>query len=405
MTNTIPLDNSAQNNPDIREWKSIIAGTLLTACGLAVYMLMPLHIGAMMSKLSLTTAQAGLLSGSEYYAIGIASLFGPLWIHRFNWQKVALFAATMACVGHIATILLDNFALIVIARIFTGLFGEGILYAISFAVLAETRNPDRSFGIAIAVSSLIAAIAVWNSSLLLELFGRNSMVVALLSITITLFTVIKFTPMGSKKTPHCIPNTNTNPRYRPWIPITGLTVLTLWFVGPGGFWTFGERIADSQGISNTEISTVFALTAGLATLGPLLAAGIGERLGRIWPVVLPSIIMTLAVWAFSSNIISHAFMPSLITFSILMGVSSVYLFGLIAIIDTTGRLNVLIPAFQSIGEGTGPLIMGILVGSYGYAAVGWSYAVFTTIALLMFFPVVIRVRKTNSARNGALDTQ
>jgi DHA1 family inner membrane transport protein len=398
MKNKTLTDALTHKDQTAGEWKSIIAGTLLTTCGLAVYILMPLHLGAMMTALQLTAAQAGILSGSEYYAMGAASLFAPLWIRRFNWQKMALFSSTMACIGHIATIISTDFELIVAARIFTGLFGQGILYAISFAVLAETRNPDRSFGIAIAVATLITAFPLWNGPLLLDLFGRNSVIIVLLGITLLLLPVIKFTPTGSNKTQQNTSNTaSTTFHHKAWIPVTGLAALALWYVGPGGFWAFSERIADSQGISSSEISTVFALAVGISITGPLLAAGIGDRFGRMWPVFLSTTLMTLIVLAFSNNIINNAFMPSFILFNVLMGISCVYLFGLIAIIDTTGKLNVLTPAFQAIGEGTGPLIMGYLVGSYGYATVGWSYSAFALIALLLLFPVIFHINNSASS--------
>ena len=44
--------------------------------------------------------------------------------------------------------------------------------------------------------------------------------------------------------------------------------------------------------------------------------------------------------------------------------------------------------------------MGYLVGDYGYAAVGWTYATFSSLALLLFIPVAIRVR--NSTPEGTI---
>ena len=62
------------------EWKIIAAGALLTLSGSAIYFLVPFYVGTMMEFLALTPSQAGILSGSEYYAIAITSLLGPFWI-------------------------------------------------------------------------------------------------------------------------------------------------------------------------------------------------------------------------------------------------------------------------------------------------------------------------------------
>ena len=143
-------------------WKVIAAGSMLTLSGSAIYFLMPIYLGSMMESLSLSSTRGGILSGSEYYAIAFTSLTGPFWIHRFSWRKLAIVGIVISCIGHTATLLLDDYTLIVAARVLTGVFGEGILYSISFAVLAETRNPDRSFGIAMVVSVVVTATAIFS---------------------------------------------------------------------------------------------------------------------------------------------------------------------------------------------------------------------------------------------------
>ena len=115
------IDSLEQPRAD--EWKVVAAGALLTLSGSAIYFLIPFYLGSMMESLSLSPAQAGILSSSEYYAIAITSLLGPLWIGRFNWRKLAIFGVIVACIGHTVTMMLDSFPLIVAARIFTGLLG------------------------------------------------------------------------------------------------------------------------------------------------------------------------------------------------------------------------------------------------------------------------------------------
>jgi predicted MFS family arabinose efflux permease len=86
-----------------------------------------------------------------------------------------------------------------------------------------------------------------------------------------------------------------------------------------------------------------------------------------------------------------------IVYSTIWAFGSVYFFAFIADIDSTGKLNVLTPAFQTIGLGGGPIIMGLLVGSDNYSAISWSHALFSVLALLIFVPIAWRSAKKSPA--------
>ncbi len=372
------------------EWKVISAGAMLTLSGSAIYFLMPIYLGSMMESLSLSSTWAGVLSGGEYYAIALTSLTGPFWVNRFNWRKLVMAAIVISIIGHTVTMLLDNYAYILTARILTGLLGEGILYSISFAVLADTRNPDRNFGIAMIVTVVVTAVAIFYSSTLNDIFGRNAMVLVLLGSALMTVFILSWLPVQSEKAQK-ISRTDTTLVHAQlkWLPALGLLALAIWFIGPGGFWAFAERMAVAQDVTRSQISLGFALATGIGVIGPLVPICIGTRFGRIWPVVLPTAIMTVLVILYSGNFTASEFTLYVIFFSIFWGVGSVYLFGLIAEIDWNGRCSVLTPAFQSMGLGAGPVIIGLLVDIYGYGSVGWAYAVLTSISILLFLYVVL----------------
>ena len=384
------IASSDYQRPD--EWKVISAGAFLTLSGSAIYFLIPIYLGSMMEALSLNPVQAGILSGGEYYAIAITSLLGPLWINRFNWRKLALFGSLMACIGHVTTIMLESFPLIVAARIFTGLLGEGILYSISFAVLGDTREPARGFGIAMVVSIFVTSIVIYFSPVLFHLHEQNGIVMVLLGLTIVMVAFIAWIPGSSKKARQASSASieKGSVQYTKWIPVFGLGSLALWFVGPGGFWAFAERMANLQGISAEQVALGFSLANGIGVTGPLLAAWIGSRFGRNIPAVSATLIMVLLVWLYCGNFTSNEFTVYVILYSTIWSFGSVYFFAFIAAIDWNSKLNVLAPGFQTIGLGAGPVVLGYLVNNYSYDAVGWSHGAFSLIALVLFIPIAMR---------------
>ena len=390
------LEGGSSDNPRPVEWKIISAGALLTLSGSAILFLVPLYLGAMMESLALTPAQAGVLSGGEYYAIATTSLLGPFWIRRFNWRYLALFGVAMASIGHIGTMSFDNFELIVASRIFAGLFGEGVLYSISFSVLGETRSPDRSFGIAMAVSIVTTSIIIYFSPQLFALLDRNGLVMVLLALAIAMSAVIPWLPTGSTKAivgnvSRALSESGISRFSSQFIPISGLVALALWFIGPGGFWAFAERMANLQGVSPDRIALGFSLANSIGVIGPLAATALGSRFGRSLPASVATIAMVMIVWLYSGEFSSMEFTVYVILYSAIWSFGSVYFFAFIAAVDWNGKLNVLVPGFQTIGLGGGPLIMGYLVSGADYSAVSWSHALFSIVALIIFVPIALRV--------------
>jgi len=76
-----------------------------------------------------------------------------------RWRTAALVGAAVTVVGDALTCLAHGYLPILVLRVLTGLLGEGILYPLSFVVLGQTRDPDRSFGIALSYSvGFLAAV-------------------------------------------------------------------------------------------------------------------------------------------------------------------------------------------------------------------------------------------------------
>ena len=375
------------------EWRTIAAGTLLTLSGSAIFYIMPIYLGSMMEAFALNPKQAGILSGSEFYAIALTSLLGPLWIHRFSWRSLVLFGAIMATGGHILTMMANSYETIIVARIITGLFGEGVLYAVSFAVLASTHDPDRSFGIALMAANFITAIAAFGSAVLHTIFDRNAMVLVLLLFSLIIFVSLIWIPERSVASkPISIDKESDRATVDlVWIQTFALVALAVWFAGPGGFYAFAERLASEQGLTAQQIANAFALSIALSFIGPMIPALLGgERFNRLWPIAISTIFMCILVLHFTGKFSAMGFTIGIVLFLVLWGIASVFLFGLIAALDSNGRISVLTPACQSIGLAIGPVVMGISVNGYGYSAMSWTYALFAAVSLLLFVPIVIR---------------
>jgi hypothetical protein len=177
-----------------------------------------------------------------------------------------------------------------------------------------------------------------------------------------------------------------------WLALGGQTI---WFVGPGAFWAFADRIAAERGLGAQQIATALAISTGSGMLATMLCTWIGDRFGRLVPILAATIAMAGSVVLFPNL---HGFgdvMADLILFNLGWNIGSVYLFALICGLDCAGWISMLIPGFQSIGLALGPILIGSLADIFGYAALAPSFLVGAVVALVLLLPCLppfLRVR-------------
>jgi predicted MFS family arabinose efflux permease len=374
--------------------KSITSGVLLTLAGSAIYFLMPVYLGDMAKAMALGPQRMGILGGAEIAAIAAASVFSSLWIRRVRWRTAALVGAAVTVVGDALTCLAHGYLPILVLRVLTGLLGEGILYPLSFVVLGQTRDPDRSFGIALSYSVGFLAAVLLASPWLTSLLGESVLVIILGALAVTVGAFARWVPdPAAPAIPVQAAPDTTSPRAIKLglLGLWGLVGQAVWFIGPGGYWAFSERVAAAGGLSASTTAT--ALSVGLAAglIGCLIPARIGGKHGRIWPVMVSTLALIAVVLGTLQRSGAVLFILYIMAFNALWNLGTAYIFGLIASADRDGRLSVLIPASQSVGLALGPIIMGYLVAEQGMLAVGWSFAAAELVALAIFVPFARRV--------------
>lgn len=374
--------------------KSITAGVLLTLAGSAIYFLMPAYLGDMATAMTLGPQQMGVLGGAEIAAIAIASVFSSFWIKRVRWRRAALVGAIVTVCGDLLTCLVHSYLPILVLRVFTGLLGEGILYPLSFAVLGQTRDPDRSFGIALSYSVGFLAAVLLASPWLTTLLGEAVLVTILGALAGAVAVFARWVPDPAALSVPIRAAPSPAPRNAMRLGLLGswgLVGQAVWFIGPGGYWAFAERVAADQGLTSSTTATALSvgLAAGLA--GCLIPARIGGKHGRIWPVTVSTLALVGVVLVTLQHSGTVLFILYIMLFNALWNLGTAYVFGLVASADHDGRLAVLIPASQSVGLALGPILMGYLVARDGMFAVAWSFAAAELLALAIFLPFARRV--------------
>ena len=355
------------------ETSTLLGSTALYCAGSLIFSFMPVYLGDVGRRLHLSSAALGVLSAAELWSIAIASLTGPLWINRFNWRLLARIGAVTSIFGQLGSLALTDFNLLLIARIITGLGGEGVLFALSYSLIAKTRNVERSLGVAYAMSIAGGTICLYASPEMDRALGSISVLAALAVLSGVSLVVSFVVPINSggsapDDTYRAMTASSTTWRARAALALVGQMI---WYAGVGGFWSFTEQVAADNAISSTRIAQAMGIGTAAALIGTILAAGMSNRFGRAFPIVLSTILIGGAIFGFTSSSEFVSITVELALFNIFWACGNIYITATACSFDTRGTIAVLLPASPMIGMALGTFVLGNCIRDLGIGTTPW----------------------------------
>ncbi|NKB35693.1 MAG: MFS transporter [Gammaproteobacteria bacterium] len=375
---------------------TIIATSVISASASAIFLIMPLLIGVATEELNLSSERAGFIASSYFAGYLLICLSAVFWIQRLNWRTISVFGHALLVIGILAAIATSQYNTI-LASFFIAGCGGGILFGLCINILGQTDNPDRSFGIKLSAEQILAALLVY----LLPLYVIDSWGYTGLGVTLTIvFCVLGFATIwlpskGNKSEVMSINDSKKSTR----AVCLGLLALMIFMSGLSGVWAFIERMADENAISAVDIGK--ALSFGLigGVFGAFAAALFGDRFGRVIPLTLSILTLSLVLFILNSNFSLTNFIFVCIALSGFWNYSLAYQMGIVASIDKTGNLTVLISSALALGAMLGPAIAGMLISgdSYLYLHIFAFLCIASAIGLLIFLSAGAHKGRESSA--------
>ncbi len=381
-------------------WRSLTGLVWFSLLGAFAAMQQPIFLGAVADLFSYDAQQLGLLGGAELGGAGLASLAAIYWFPRVNLRKIALFALLVAIAGNVATGWVSQFPQLLLLRFLIGFFGSGVIYALSLGLIGQTRDPDRMVAFAVILQIAALAISMFYMPTLLARWQLSGMT---LTISLVLCSGLFLLPLlPSRPIPSRPDNVVTKGGGRRKIlPVGLLFGLVLFSVGLSGLWAFVERIGNHAGFSASDIGGMLAVGSIVGGLGALLAAIMGQRFGRLIPLVI-SIAGMMAVSLLLGAISDRtSYFVAVSLFNFFWNLSLPYLMGAIAQADSSGRFMVLIPAAQGAGYAAGPVLTGWFILEGGYAGAGVVSALVFMACLIVVVSLLFKLRLSSAAKHSA----
>jgi predicted MFS family arabinose efflux permease len=312
--------------------------------------------------------------------------------------RVALTGILVLVVGNIASAYAGSFDALLIARIITG-SGSGLISAAGTAAAASSRQPERVFAIITVLHNIIlsaefkiipyvmtetdpagcylmmAALGVASLPLCRWLLAprksdadEGSLVTLLLSAPNRIFAVAVMVGMFALE------------------------------VGQSGVFTFLDQIGIQAGLDADQRGTVLSVTSFMGLAGGVLAACLGTRFGRVWPIAIGlglNVVAAAGLAVFESN---FAYSALNLLWAVAYNFLVPYLMGALATLDDRGRWAVAGDSLWNGGAVPGPWIAAVLVQDAGMLPLAGLALVTGGICLVL---VIGALRRFESRHTGA----
>ena len=356
------------------------AGLMVGHCaGMVDLVALPVWVGTLISRYHLSPQLAGgmvtlFLLGAVASSVVLAPLFVRL---RGRWVAVAGYGlAGTAFLGTSAT---HNYSLMTVLHLFGGIAaGSGL--SVTHGTVGRSSNPHRmfaliNFALCVFMIAFLALtpkiIAILGGPALFEVFAGVMLFAAV-------FSAVAF-PESDR--PEATSAAAGRVRGEVWFGILGVSCMAL---VQALVFSFVERIGTDRGFGLAAITGVFIALGFVNLLPASFAAMLEKRLsGRAVTLAGPVIQALLAlVITFSSTFLPFALATAV--FSSIVIFTHTFAFGLLARLDTTGRVVAATPAMLMMGSATGPILGGTLVQSFGYSSLGAAAAVIAAVAVTGF---------------------
>lgn len=344
------MNNNKQDSRPV-----IVSVAALGTAAILLFAIMPLIVGGMAGRFGLSDTQSGLVATAYFVIYALLALTSPTWVRRLNWRHAAFGAYAMLLVGIALAVVSASYEQAIFGMAVAGI-GAGVLFPISLTLASDTHNTDRTYALKLTAEQLVPASLL----LLIPLLGLGAglspiLLLAAATVVLCLLASLAMPASGSRIDDATAMASGT----AAW-GYLGLLALAINFAGFAGLWVFFERIAVERGFSADFTSLWLAVGLITSGVGPLAAAVLGDRLGRVLPIVFGMLLALVALGVLASGVDQARYALVLFTLPLAYYFAISYVMAVIAAADTTGKIAGLMAFSLAVGAGTGPALFGMI---------------------------------------------
>lgn len=343
---------------------------------------LPLWVGTLMQYYGYSAPQAGLTVTAFLVSVAVCSIWlAPRFRGLPSWARAylgfvvaaaAFFLASQSMVGPASLKML--FGLHIVAGL-----GTGFSLSLTHGSIGRSQNPHRLFAMANVALGLFAIVFLAGMPKLIAHLGPNTLFMAFGAV----MCVGAMASVGSLEAVRAKTGPSASPSVRlpttVWLVSAVVICLTL---NQSLVFSFLERIGVARGFPPAQVQGVL-IALGLVNLLPgLLATGLQHRFSARWVGLIGPVVQATLALVLSQSMTFRFYAAAGALYVAVVIFTHIFLFGLLARLDVSGRMVAATPAMMMLGSCTGPAIAGLVVNRVGYEGLGYVACGVSALALL-----------------------
>ncbi len=366
--------------------RSIMAAVAIMVSGLIVNA-GPVIAGAFAEGFSLDIAEIGNLLSLMMLASGITMIALIFILKRLSPKKVMGIATTGLICANLPMLHITDYHLLMSLFVIQGI-ATGFIYSTAMALLGESDNQDRAYGISQLLQIIGAAAMVYIVPVFVfPFYGYQGVVIFLVVANCTLYFTLKslpnsFAQMEEDQQQATIGHSSVKKRLPSF---AGLLALFLCNGAITGIWMFAERMGTDLNVTPNGIGLVLAVSVVISLMFTAVPIFMGDRLGRTLPTILSisTVILGIAFLTMATEILGWG--TGIVLLELGWAVMLPYLFAQIADSDPTGKIVVIVPPVVGLSMAAGVSTVGQLFdGNYNLAYMATVGALLVGAALFLY---------------------
>lgn len=367
---------------EVGHWRELVAISALSCVGFSGVLFLPVLVGALATSYNVGDAEAGRIAFAQLASISLASLSLAPRMDRTNRRMVATVGIGLIIGGNIMPVIGNSLANLYLAQILYGL-GQGLVLTALHACYAGMRQPDRAVALANLVLLSLGVLCYPSIGSAIAHFGIEALFVSIAGWTILTGWTAKWLPVGGRAQVRGDVAASQRSLILP-THVAALVGIGLFYVGEGALWGYVGRIGLAAGQSMEAISRILSLAFVFSLLGPIGAQLVGDRFGRLLPILISILGLIAVALALGFSQDARVFEYVCYFFYAIFSLAVIYSTGLAAAIDPSGRLAASVPGFRMMGTAIGPLIASFAIMDGDYRGLGVVAALFYAASMAAF---------------------
>jgi predicted MFS family arabinose efflux permease len=369
-----------------RAISTVAWGCFIGTIATTVFTILPGYLGELAKAQGFSDRQLNYIASAELGGMALGAMLATLFFARLGRRQVGAAGCFAAIGGNLLAFVSLGYIPLLIMRVTVGA-ADGICLALCYVVLGESRDPDRSFGLFVALQLLIGAILLAVLPHYVRYFGALGIFGGFAVLFgIVYVGILKVTAGGVSRRINADPGAETNFASIPIVAMISLCGLMLYFTSQAAVWANVSLIGSSFGLTDGQIALTLSVSTLAGLAGALIAAALGNRLGRVFPLASSLLLALIALCILMGRQAIVLYGAAVAAINFAFNYTTPYQLACLAAVDRSGRSLMISAIVSTLGLALGPFLAAQFLTGAGYQAVNWIGISLFTLSFLLFLP-------------------